>query len=85
MCTAPRLKSDDCEKAMVDLNDALHGLGRSKKQQINSLKTKQSESTFLPNDPGFPKEYCFLKGSDASPVYPCGKTNMQMKMSMENG
>ena len=31
----------------------------------------------------YPKEYCFLEGSQVSPICPSGESNMYMKMSVE--
>jgi hypothetical protein len=42
----------------------------------NPLKTKKSESTFIPNAPRFPKEHCLLEDSQALPVCPSGKSNV---------
>jgi hypothetical protein len=45
---------------------------------------RKSEIAFLFNSARFPKEHCFLGGSQASPICPSGKSNIQMKMSMEH-
>ena len=35
-----------------------------------------SESNFLSNAPRFPKEHCFLEGSQVAHVCPAGKRNL---------
>ena len=49
----------------------------------NPLKTKKSENAFLSNALQFPKERCFLEGSQALPVCPSCKSNIRMKMDVE--
>jgi len=39
--------------------------------------------TLLPNATQYQKKHCFLAGSQASPICPSGKSNVQMKMSMK--
>jgi hypothetical protein len=39
--------------------------------------TENFESSFLSNIPSFPKEHCFLGGSQASPICPSGKSNVE--------
>jgi hypothetical protein len=42
----------------------------------NQLRRLENESNFLSNAPQFPKEHCFLEGSQGFPVCPSGKRNM---------
>jgi len=52
--------------------------------QFISLNTwRPSERYCLYKAPRFPKEHCGLEGSQASPVFPWGNSNMYMKMSMD--
>ena len=49
----------------------------------SKTETKR-ENTFLPNVLRHPKQHCFLEGSQASHVCPSGKSDIQMKMSMNH-
>ena len=39
--------------------------------------------SFVHSSPQFPKENCFSEGSKTSPVSPSGRSNIEMKMSVE--
>jgi hypothetical protein len=52
------------------------------KQIVRSLVWHcDSVRVFLSSGPRFPKEYCVLQGTQASPVCP-GKSNIKMKMNV---
>ena len=42
------------------------------------------ERIYLSHCPRFPKEHCFLEGSQASPAYPFSKCGIKLKISVEH-
>ena len=49
-----------------------------------SIPSKTTNSSFLSSVPRFPKEHCFVEGSQIPPVCPSGTNNVYMKVTMED-
>jgi hypothetical protein len=62
----------------------MHTTRRAHHILLKLLKTKRNESTSVSSAPRFPKEHCFLEGSQAAPVCRFGKRNTCMRRCMEH-
>jgi len=66
------------------LSTLIRGVGGISGTATGALLWIRSGSTFLSSALRFPKERCFFWGSQASPVCPSVKSNMQTKVSIQH-